>query len=175
MKVLAFAASSSKHSINKKLVTYAVGLLENTTAEVLDLNDFELPLFSVDREAELGQPDLAIDFMAKIGASDALIISFAEHNGTYTAAYKNLFDWCSRIDKKVFQNKPMVLLSASPGPGGGKNALAAAVKSAPFFGGTVKGSLSIPRFKENFDVESGKIINMEIIARLENALRSLLV
>ena len=29
MKVIAFAASSSKTSINKQLVTYATGLLEN--------------------------------------------------------------------------------------------------------------------------------------------------
>lgn len=54
MNVIAFAASSSKKSINKQLVTYAASLLETARVEVLDLNDFELPLFSVDKEQELG-------------------------------------------------------------------------------------------------------------------------
>ena len=51
-KVTCFAASSSRNSINKQLVTYAAGLVEDADVEVLDLNDYELPLFSVDREAE---------------------------------------------------------------------------------------------------------------------------
>ena len=75
-------------------------------------------VISEDREAELGKPELAQQFFDKLGRGDAIMISFAEHNGSYTAAYKNLFDWTSRIDQKVFQNKPMILLATSPGPGG---------------------------------------------------------
>ncbi len=52
----------------KQLVTYAAGLIERSDVEVLDLNDYELPLFSVDREDELGQPELAQDFLEKITA-----------------------------------------------------------------------------------------------------------
>ena len=59
MKILAFAASSSKKSINKQLVTYAASLIENAEVEVVDLNDFELPIFSEDKEAELGSPDFS--------------------------------------------------------------------------------------------------------------------
>jgi len=173
MKVLAFAASSSKKSINKQLVTYAVGLLKNSQSEVLDLNDYELPLFSEDREAELGHPSKAKAFLAKIGDSDAVIISFAEHNGSYSAAYKSLFDWCSRINPKVFQNKPMVFLSTSPGPGGAGSVLAAATASAPFFDGDVKASLSIPKFYENFDSEAGVIHNSEMNAQLVSAVQRL--
>ena len=118
MKVLAFAASSSSNSINKKLVTYAASLLSNAEVEILDINDYEMPLYSEDKEKELGQPEAAKRFFNKIGAADALLISFAEHNGSYTAAYKNLYDWTSRIDPKVYQGKPMVMLATSPGPGG---------------------------------------------------------
>lgn len=173
MKIIAFAASSSKKSINKQLVTYAAGLLEGTQVEVLDLNDYELPLFSVDKEQALGQPQLAQDFFARIGECDALIISFAEHNGSYTAAYKNLFDWCSRINQQLFQNKPVVMLSTSPGAGGAANVLAAAVNSAPYFNGKLKASLSIPSFYQNFDVESGEITNSEIKAQLIAAINTL--
>jgi len=77
-----------------------------------------MPLYSEDREKKLGQPDAAKRFFNKIGTADALLISYTEHNGSFTAAYKNLFDWTSRIDPKVYQGKSMVLLSTSPGPGG---------------------------------------------------------
>ncbi len=91
MKILAFAASTSRQSINKKLANYAATLVNNAEIELLDLNDFEISLFSEDKEKEIGQPELAKAFLAKIGDSDALIISFAEHNGSYAAAYKRPF------------------------------------------------------------------------------------
>ncbi|NQU81902.1 MAG: NAD(P)H-dependent oxidoreductase [Bacteroidetes bacterium] len=174
MKVLAFAASSSTKSINKMLVTYAVSLLVDAEVEILDLNDYELPLFSVDKEEEIGQPSLAKNFLRKIGESDTLVISFAEHNGSYSVAYKNLFDWCSRINPKIFQGKTMVLLSTSPGVKGGASVLATAKNSAPFFAGDVKASLSIPGFYENFDLEAKKLKNGELHEQLERAVKSLL-
>jgi chromate reductase, NAD(P)H dehydrogenase (quinone) len=173
MKLLAFAASNSRKSINKQLVTYAASLIEDAEVEVLDLNDYELPLFSEDREAELGQPELAKAFLSRIAASDALMISFAEHNGSYSAAWKNLFDWSSRMGKKVFQDKPMVLLSTSPGARGGASVLAAANGSAPFFAGHVKASLAIPSFYENFDVERGALKNEALKTELIKAVTSL--
>ncbi len=173
MKIIAFAASSSKKSINKQLVTYAASLLEGAQVEVLDLNDYELPLFSVDKEQELGSPQLAQNFFEKMGESDALIISFAEHNGSYTVAYKNLFDWCSRINQKIFQHKPVVLLSTSPGERGAAKVLATAVSSVPYFNGLLKASLSVPSFYQNFDVESGIITNNEINEQLKTVISSL--
>jgi NAD(P)H-dependent FMN reductase len=174
VKVLAFAASSSVKSINKQLVAYATSLLSTEhQVEILDLNDFELPLFSVDTEASLGSPKAAQEFFKHLGNADAILISFAEHNGSYTAAYKNLFDWVSRIDQKVFQNKPMVLLATSPGKGGAKNVLNSASTSIPHFGGQLKGSLSVPQFYQNFDSELAKITNPAIEQELQSILVSL--
>ncbi len=173
MKILAFAASSSKQSINKQLVTYAARLLEGADIEIIDLNDFTLPLFSVDLEAALGQPPLAKAFLAKFAANDAAIIAFAEHNASYSAAYKNLFDWCSRINPKVFQDKPLVFLSTSPGARGGASVLATATHSAPYFAGHVKASLAIPSFYDNFDVEQGVLKNEALKEQLREAVYSL--
>lgn len=172
-RVIAFAASSSRQSINKKLVTYASGLLGDAQVEILDLNDFELPLFSVDREAELGQPELARAFLQKISESDGIIISFAEHNGSYSVAYKNLYDWVSRIQPKVYQDKPMVLLSTSPGGRGGKSVLELALSQIPRFGGVVKASVSLPSFMNNFDVDAGAISDPELAGPIEAAVNSL--
>ncbi|WP_120496691.1 NADPH-dependent FMN reductase [Kiloniella sp. EL199] len=170
MKVLALAASNSRKSINKTLVTYASEQLkelrDNVTVEVIDINDYELPLFSTDREEELGQPQLAHDFYNKIKSADGLIISFAEHNGSYTAAYKNLFDWVSRINIKVFQNKPSLFLSTSPGQGGASSVLKSAETSAPFFGAEIKGTLSIPSFFDNFDSDKNQLTNKNLNRKL---------
>ncbi|MCW8832154.1 MAG: NAD(P)H-dependent oxidoreductase [Colwellia sp.] len=173
MKLLAFAASSSSKSINKQLATYAASQVKHSDSvdvEILDINDYEMPLFSEDKEAQLGQPQQAKDFFAKLGQADAIIIAFAEHNGSYTAAYKNLFDWTSRIEQKLFQNKPMVLLATSPGPGGASSVLTAATTSAPYFAGDVKASLSIPSFYDNFDIESQQLSNPELQDKLHSAL-----
>ena len=156
MKVLAFAATNNSQSINKQLVTYATSLVD-AEVEILDLNDFEMPIYSQDREQNGGIPEQAQRFFDKIGQADAVVISFAEHNGSYTAAYKNLFDWTSRINMKVYQDKQVVLLATSPGPGGAKSVLGAATGSAGFFAMDVKGSYSLPSFFDNFDVENGEV------------------
>jgi chromate reductase, NAD(P)H dehydrogenase (quinone) len=159
-KIIAFAGSSSKTSINKQLVTYAANLFENASVEVLDLNDYEMPVFSVDKEKENGIHALATDFYAKLGSADLIVISFAEHNGNYSTAFKNVLDWTSRINAKTFQEKEMLLLATSPGARGGSSVLDIATKRFPFQGGIVKGSFSLPSFYENFDVVNG-IINPE--------------
>lgn len=179
MKLLAFGASNSGKSINKMLAIYAASLLESKATdglatEILDMKDYEMPLYGIDREEENGIPEQAQRFYNKIGEADALVISLAEHNGYYTAVYKNLFDWASRIDRNVYQGKPAVLLSTSPGPRGADNILQTAQESAQFFGMSVKATLSIPSFFENFDVEQGRIIDDEIQGQLQEAVATLI-
>ncbi|PSV09204.1 NADPH-dependent FMN reductase [Photobacterium leiognathi] len=166
MKLLAFAATNSQQSINRALVTYAASQVNADEVEILDLNDFEMAIYSIDRENASGIPEQAQLFFDKIGQADAILISFAEHNGTYTAAYKNIFDWASRINQKFYQQKPVIMLATSPGPGGAKNVLDTAVTSAPFFDANVFGSLSIPSFYENFDLEKQTLINEELNSQL---------
>jgi len=156
-KIIAFGASSSKQSINKQLATFAANQFQNVSVEILDLNDYEMPIFSVDKEKENGIHPLAQEFYSKLGSADLIIISFAEHNGNYSSAFKNILDWTSRINAKTFQEKPMLLLATSPGARGGSSVLEIASKRFPFQGGIVKGSFSLPSFYENFDVINGII------------------
>ena len=175
MNFLAFAATSSRNSINKQLVSHAIDVLENeinetVETELIDLNDYEMPIYSIDRENEAGIPELAKQFYKKIGEVDALLISYAEHNGNYTAAYKNIFDWTSRIDVKVFQDKPMVIMSTSPGPGGAASVLKTAKESAPFFGADIKASFSVASFLDVFDSEAGRLVDEELSKTLRDSL-----
>ncbi len=172
MKIIAFGGSPSKNSINKKLATYAASLFENAEVEVLDLNDFQMPLFSVDVEKEIGQHPLAKNFLDKIATADILVASLAENNGNYSVAFKNVFDWCSRINGKVFQEKPMLLMATSPGARGGASVLEIAKNAFPRYGAIIKATFSLPSFNDNFDVEKGKISNEELDNQLKEIVES---
>ncbi len=122
----------------------------------------------------MGQPELAHALLKKITDCDGIIISFAENNGSYSVAYKNLYDWVSRIQPKVYQDQPMVLLPTSPGGRGGQSVLELALSQIPRFGGQIKASVSVPSFGENFDLEVGVIVNDDIWSQLQEAVNSLL-
>ena len=170
-KILAFGASNSKTSINKQLATYASSLLKNTEVEVLDLNDFDVPTYSVDLEGKSGIPDNAQQFLNKITASDGLIISLAEHNGAYTAIFKSLFDWTSRINVKLFQQKPMLLMSTSPGARGGQSVFEIAENRFPIHDANIVAKFSLPSFNANFKEE--QIVDADLNTSLVQAVNTL--
>jgi chromate reductase, NAD(P)H dehydrogenase (quinone) len=172
-KILAFGASSSKNSINKKLAMYASGKFDDADVELLDLNDYEMPIYSVDREKADGIPDKAMLFASKIDSCDLLIISFAEHNGAYSTAFKNIFDWVSRIPgRDTWGDKDMLLLSTSPGKRGGATVLEIAKNYFPHCGGNIIGTFSLPDFYHNFDENKG-IIDEKLNADLEKIIKSI--
>lgn len=173
MNVLAFGTSNSRNSINQKLARYAATQIDDADVTVLDIHALEMPIYSEEREKESGIPAFAHDFYQAIGEADAVVISFAEYNGSYTAAYKNLFDWASRIDMKVYQDKPMIMLATSPGAGGAQSVLASAKASAPFFAADVKGALSLPNFFDNYDEQTGKVTDDSFNAQLNEIVSTL--
>jgi len=148
--VLVFAGSNSKKSINKALAVYAGSQLENVNLNVIDLNDFPLPIYGIDLEQETGIPENVKRFDALINSSDAIVVSLAEHNGSYTAAYKNTLDWLSRLEPKPFRNKPMLLLSTSPGGRGGMNVMNLALGLFPRQGAEIIANYSLPSFNDHF-------------------------
>lgn len=179
MKTIAFGASYSRQSINKKFATYTSSLFADMgEVQVLDLNDFSLPLFTVDVEREMGYPEAVQRFIDVIQLADFLVISMTEHNGNFSAAFKNLFDWTSRVEGKIFENKKMFLISTSPGGRGGKSSLEIAKSRFPLHGAEILETFSLPKFNENFDEAQG-IINdelniqfMELINKVKNILSS---
>ncbi len=178
MKILAFAASNSSASINRKLLEYSArlieeGLIPDAEVEFLDINDYEMPIYSQDRQDAGGIPPAAKDFFTRIGQADALLVSFAEHNGSYTAAYKNLHDWMSRIDMRIYQDKPTVMLATSPGGRGGASVLQTAMAGAPFFGAELRAHLSVPNFTQHADPETGALTDPDLDRQLRDALATL--
>ncbi len=170
--LLVIGATTHRDSINVKLARFAAGLVSEVEAKVLDLNDYEMPIYSQDREEAGGVPDLAKKFVAQIQAADGVVLSLAEHNVSYTAAFKNILDWASRHQQKLWSEKPMLLLATSPGGRGGATVLGAAAQTFPHLGAEVVATFSLPSFFENFDEESG-VTDPELLGQLQTAAQQL--
>lgn len=170
MKIFAFAGSNSTTSINYKLVAETLKNFKEDEINFVDLREFEAPIFSIDSEKEQGFPEAAHRFLNCIAEADAIVCSLAEHNRSYCAAFKSLFDWASRINVKVFQNKPMLLMTTSPGGFGGGNVMKEASTFFPQFAADIKSTFSLPKFLENFDIEAG-ITNADLAAQHQKAIR----
>lgn len=168
-KIVAFGASSSNNSINKKFATFAANQVEDAVIKILDLNDYEMPIYSIDKEKANGIPQLASDFRAELLASDGIIISFAEHNGAYTAAFKNIMDWISRMGGQIWGDKPMLLLATSPGGRGAKTVLEIAVNKFQFMNRNKIVHFSLPLFHQNFSENTG-ILDEELLAAFKEQL-----
>ncbi len=156
MNILSFGASYSSTSINRRFATYATHFFEqNNSVEILDLREYDLPLFTVDVEASLGHPATIRRFLDKLDWAGFILISMSEHNGSFNAAYKNLMDWTSRVKRDMFNNKPVLLLSTSPGPRGGAGSLKAGEDLIGRFGARVINRFSLPQFARNFNETDG--------------------
>jgi len=165
MKILAFAASNNPQSINQQLALSVARLLPQAEVVSLNIDDYELPIYSEQREA----PAKVTAFLQQIAEADGLIVSFAEHNGTFTAAFKNLYDWASRSQRHIFQHKPALFLSAAPGAGGAQSVLQAAVQAAPYMGAKLAGTVSVPNFHQVFDQQYQQVKHTALFLQLQQA------
>lgn len=129
IKILVIPASSRAGSLNRKLAGFAAGKARSAGFETseLDLRALNLPLYDGDLELSQGIPAGAHLLQQAIADSDCLLVVTPEYNGFPTPLFINAFDWLSRISAAPTQasglavtaNKPVGLLAASPGPGGG--------------------------------------------------------
>jgi NAD(P)H-dependent FMN reductase len=175
-KILAFAGSTSSTSINKKLAVFAAENLESISFDVIDLRDFEMPMYSEDEEKN-GFSENTKKFSALLDGYDGFILSLAEHNGSYAAAFKNIFDWSSRVEAAVFRDKPLLLMATSPGDMGGRFVLEAGTQKFSRMGAKELISFSFPNFYDNF--KEGEIIHADLmkllkeqVTKFENAVSS---
>ena len=159
-KIITMGGSNSKNSISRKLAEYTGGLINNVELVKIDLNNYTMPLFSVDNESENGFSENTLKLNNLLKNVDGFIISLAEHNGAYSVAFKNTFDWLSRVEGNVWRDKPMLLLATSPGVRGGQTVLDIALGRFPYHGAKIISSMSFPSFYDNF-IEN-EIVNSEL-------------
>ena len=158
--ILAFGASNSKTSINKAFAIHAANQLQNVEVTVADLNNHAPPLYSPDLQKEHGIDESVMRFYQLIQENDAFVISLAEYNGLYTSAFKNLWDWLSRIPMgkpfNIWGGKPMFLLSTSPSRRPMNNVMKISKELFPNFGANIIASFYLPSFNHFF--KDGQIL-----------------
>ncbi len=129
-RLLAFAGSLRKDSLNRRLAVVLADAAREAGAEVtlIELRDYPLPVYDGDIEAA-GMPDNVRALQKLMAEHDGLLIATPEYNGSVPALVKNTLDWISRpqINEEsgtaLFRGKVAGICSASPGALGGLRSL----------------------------------------------------
>jgi NAD(P)H-dependent FMN reductase len=129
-RILAFAGSARRESVNKKLVAIAAAGARDAGASctLIDLRNYPMPLYDGDLEAEQGLPENALRLKELLASHEGLLLASPEYNGSLPALLKNAFDWSTRSERGTPDLAPIAgkivgLLAASPGPLGGLRVL----------------------------------------------------
>lgn len=166
-KILALAGSNSSKSINFKLINYVASLIKEQEVKVLDIRKWDIPIYSEDMDADDFTPKEISDLIEIIKQYDAFIFSVPEHNGGNPAFFKNIIDWLTRRSKKVLEDKPLLLLSASTGRGAAAQSREYSENTLPRIGANIVASHGVPSF--NYTMLDGKLVEEEQ-AKLDKAI-----
>jgi chromate reductase len=158
-RILAFAGSARRESLNRKFLAVAVQAVREAGGEVtlVDLNDYTMPLYHGDLEDATGLPANAVKLIELITQHPALLIASPEYNSMFTPLLKNTIDWCTRGDDNPFTGKVAAVVSASPGALGGARSMKLAQQLLLHLGcHVVPGNIFLPHADKAFD-ESGAL------------------
>ena len=115
--LLGIAGSLRRGSYNAALLRAAIELApEGVTIEEGTIRG--IPLYDGDLEAEQGIPESVRLLKERIVAADGLMIVTPEYNNSIPGVLKNAIDWLSRPGSdiaRVFGDRPVAILGASPG------------------------------------------------------------
>jgi chromate reductase, NAD(P)H dehydrogenase (quinone) len=114
LRVLAFAGSLRKASLNRRLVRAARELApDGMEVQIFDLAG--IPLYNRDEEAR-GLPDRVREFHEAIERADAVLIATPEYQHGVPGVLKNAIDWASRPPGEApLLRKPVAIMGATPG------------------------------------------------------------
>ena len=158
-RILAFSGSARRESLNRRLLAVTAAAVQAAGGEVtlLDLNEYELPLYHGDLEDAKGLPANAAKLIEQIKGHDGLLVASPEYNSFITPLLKNTLDWCTRGDDDPFAGRAAAVVSASPGAYGGIRSLQHARHLLLHLGcHVVPSQCSLPKAHEAFD-ETGAL------------------
>ena len=148
MKTLIFAGSTRNDSLHRRLAGEIHSALPGST--LLELRDYPMPLYDGDLEARTGLPEAVRHFKQLLREHDTLVIASPEYNGFFPAIVKNVIDWATRPEpgeshSVAFRGKDVILVSASPGPSGGRRALVQLTEQLEAIGAKVVKTIAVPK------------------------------
>lgn len=174
-KILAFSGSLREYSYNKRVLKTAINGVEKAGAHVtyIDLRDYPLPVYDEDEEQN-GFHENARRLQALLVQHDGLLIASPEHNGSVSAALKNVIDWTSRKGdtyerSKVFTRKFAAIMTAAPGSSGGVRSLVHLRGILTSVGVNVLAAeVAVPYVASKFEGDGGEMTDERMKQKLEN-------
>ena len=116
-KILGISGSLRSGSLNTMLLKSAAQLVpEGTRLEIGSIQ--RIPLYDGDLESSSGIPESAQKLKAQIMDCEGLLLVTPEYNNGIPGVFKNAIDWLSRPSSdipRVFGNRPVAVIGASPG------------------------------------------------------------
>lgn len=173
-RILGISGSLRRGSFNTALLNAAAKVVEpGTELEVASIRG--IPLYDADVESSQGLPQSVQDLKARVVACDGLLLATPEYNNGIPGVFKNAIDWMSRPPAdipKVFGNRPVALIGASPGPFGTVLAQSDWLTVLRFLRAHVwfDGRLVVPRAGQVFN-EAGELVDDAVRNQLRQFLQ----
>ena len=165
MTIVGMSGSLRLGSFNAALLRAATQLVgPGTTLEIASIRD--IPLYDGDVEESTGVPPSVQQLKDRVAAADGLLLVSPEYNNSIPGVFKNVIDWMSRPPKdiqRVFTNRPVAVVGATPGPNGTLLAQTAwlpvlrTLQMRPWFGGRLLVSHAAKVFNENGELVDGTV------------------
>jgi len=181
-KILFFAGSARKDSVNKRLAHQAYRLAKEKGADAtfIDLRDYPMPIYDGDLEDESGLPENAIKLKQLFAEHKGLFIASPEYNSSFPPLLKNVLDWISRKHEAdepplvAYQGKIAALAATSAGQFGGLRGL---VPLRMLLGNiqvtVLPNQLAVPFYDKAFNAD-GELVNENAVAMLNKIVDQLI-
>lgn len=169
--IVGISGSLRRGSLNTMLLRAARELApDDLEVEIASIR--EVPLYDGDLEAAEGVPAAVQALKSQIAGAAGLLLVTPEYNNSIPGVLKNAIDWLSRPPadiRRVFGDRPVALMGATPGPGGTILAQAAWLQvlrtlgTRPWFGPR----LMVSRADTVFDAE-GRLTDEALRTRIRD-------
>ncbi len=140
------------------------------SAEILDLDKLNFPLFSERLRYQESPTDDVLGFAEKIKSADGVIIVTPEYNGGYPASLKNVID----LLYDEWYKKPVAIATASEGQFGGAQVITSLQFSLwKIRAWTVPAMFPVPDVNNTFDENGKPVEELKVNKRAANFIKEL--
>ncbi len=156
-----------------KVAQFIVGELkknEHIQTELLDLDKYNLLMLEERIKDMQNPPSNLLDFCARLGDADGILIVTPEYKNGYPGVLKNALDY---LEPQALRRKPIGICTVSAGGFGGLNCLAQLRLVCLALGGVpIPAQLPISRVQEVFG-EKGELYDLTFLTKLNTFIQEL--
>jgi chromate reductase, NAD(P)H dehydrogenase (quinone) len=171
---LVFSASLQNESLNTQLASLAVKIVEHHGGNIdfQSMAEFDVPSYNQDMHNAKGFPFGAEEFRRHLEANDAVVMTSLEYNDSMSDVLKNAIDWISHYKPQPFNEKHILLLSASHSMAGGNRGLWSLLIPLEHLGAHVFPDMfSLSQADKPFDAE-GKISDEQLYQHFDSTIKA---